>query len=368
MNNHKSKILFVSLFPPKSGGLALQSKILADHLRDEGLDIVRINVHQEIETHSIRGKIFKALVQPLSLLRRLIKSIRKVNLVHVAACSYWGFMPLVIVMPVCKLYNRSMSVTYHGGYAAEFMKKHHRWAAPILRQADFIIVPSHFLKEIFGRYELPCRVAPVIGDFHNFELIKRKKMAPIFVSNRHLEPLYDVGTTLRAFRKIQLVCPSAHLIIAGTGSQQQQLKDYATSNNLQVDFRGEIPFNDMPALLNEADIYINSAKTDNMPMSVLEAIYSGLLVISTPVGELTNLIRHGNNGLFFFPGDDESLAKTILFALKNQKLSLNCSYNARSIALNCTWPQLRDNYLELFQLKNRVELNHVAAMGVKCTT
>jgi glycosyltransferase involved in cell wall biosynthesis len=257
-------------------------------------------------------------------------------------------MPFVIALPIAKATNTQISVTYHGGNAAKFLKSHFRWIVPLLKRVDFIIVPSYFLDSIFQEYGIQCEVVPVIGKFEHFHNNPRNKIAPILVSNRYLEPLYDVETVIRAFQIVQEAIPSAHLIIAGNGSQSRALVDYCSQNKLNVDFRGEVTFEDMPDVLDEADIYLNPAKADNMPMSVLEAFYSGLLVISTPVGELPHLISHGNLGYFYITGDEESLAKTILYAIRHQAQSVKCAQNAFSLAGNYTWPQLRNKYLKLF--------------------
>lgn len=349
MSGAPRRILFVSHFPPRIGGMALQSKILADRLTDEGFEVIRLNVHIELSADGFLAKTIKAIVQPLALLWGLARSLSKVRHVHVAVCSFWGFMPLVLVMPICRLVTRSVSVTYHGGNAAEFLQKHHSLAAPLLQGAHFVIVPSHFLEKIFRQHGIACRVVPVIGDFEHFRARTRRRIAPVLVCNRHLEPLYDVATVLKAFRKVKTAYPSARLIIAGTGSEREKLAEYSLRHDLQVEFRGAIPFTEMNAVMTESDIFINPSTVDNMPMSVLEALYCGLLVITTPVGELPTIIRHGEEGLFYIPGDDDSLATTITFALLNQERSVRCCINARSVARMYTWSRLRGNYLALFR-------------------
>ena len=336
------------MFPPKPGGLALQSKILADFLTEEGLPVVSINVHVERGTKTLFDKVYRAVVQPLRLFYLLVKHSTKVRRIHVAVCSYWGFMPLVASLPVAKARRVQLSITYHGGKAAPFMKKHHHWAAPLLKRVDAVVVPSFYLRDIFLEYGIETMVLPVIGIFSRENSVNRKKLAPILVSTRHLEPLYDVATVLRAFRSVQDVFPAAQLIIAGNGSQKQQLEEFVSRNKLNVAFRGEVPFEEIPELLSEADIFVNPATADNMPMSVLEAMYYGLLVITTPVGELPYLLTHGEQGLFYLPKDTDSLSNTILYALAHRKRSLTCARNARRIAERCTWDHLREGYLSLF--------------------
>jgi glycosyltransferase involved in cell wall biosynthesis len=60
---------------------------------------------------------------------------------------------------------------------------------------------------------------------------------------------------------------------------------------------------ELPALLDQADVFVNSSIVDNQPVSVLEAFAAGLPVVSTPTGDIANMIRDGETGLLVPAGD-----------------------------------------------------------------
>ena len=349
MTDNVQNVLFISLFPPKEGGLSLQSKLLADNLEKIGLNIRRLNVHVSVEANTLGSKLKKGLIQPLLLFTRVLSSIMWAQHVHIAACSYWGFMPVVVAAPVCRIFQKPITVMYHGGALKQFLEKHHWWVYRVLESVAKVAVPSKYLQDIFSEFGIESVMIPPLEKWSTFKFAKRDKIHPVILSNRYLEPIYEVGTVLRAFCKIQQVYPKARLIVAGAGSQHQMLKEFAVSNDLRIEFRGRVSHDKMPELLREADIYINPSRVDNIPMSVLEAMRTGLLVITTPVGELTNIMRHGHEGYFYMIGDDDSLADTITFALLHQDMSKQCISNARKVVQKYTWARLKRKYLKLFE-------------------
>ena len=58
-----------------------------------------------------------------------------------------------------------------------------------------------------------------------------------------------------------------------------------------------------------------------MPVSVLEAMNAGLLVISSRVGGVPYMIKNGANGLLFDSNDSDKLAELMLWSVENQTIA-----------------------------------------------
>lgn len=362
MSKKPHKILFVSLFPPRVGGLALQSDTLARRLEQEGMTVVRVNAHYEARSRSVGGKMGKGVRQVLAVHGACEDHVREVDRVLVAGCSWWGFMPVVVALLVAQWHKKPVSVLYHGGAAPRFLRRHHRWVRPLLRRADIVAVTSRWLQEIFRNYGIETAVVPPIIESESVRPKGANGRGPTLLSNRYLEPLYDVATILEAFSTVQAACPGAELVIAGTGSQQSALQEFATRRGLNVTFVGHVTKEGMAQLLAGADLYISAARVDNLPTSVLEAMRAGTMVIATPVGELSHLIVHGTHGLFFEPGSAESLAKTVLFTLAHEDLCRRCRHQARELAASFTWDRVRPHYLNLLGVCSSVPVQP----GIAC--
>ncbi|MBO7456540.1 MAG: glycosyltransferase family 4 protein, partial [Paludibacteraceae bacterium] len=116
--------------------------------------------------------------------------------------------------------------------------------------------------------------------------------APRFISVRHLRELYNIPCILRAFRQVQQQIPEASLTILGRGPQLEELQQYVRDNNLKhVNFAGQVPNEEMNRYLAEHDIFLSAPRVDNMPVSVLEAMNAGVLVISSKVGGVPYIIE-----------------------------------------------------------------------------
>jgi glycosyltransferase involved in cell wall biosynthesis len=74
---------------------------------------------------------------------------------------------------------------------------------------------------------------------------------------------------------------------------------------------------DIPDVLNAMDIFVLSSDWEGNPLSVMEAMASGLPVVSTAVGGVPDLLANGKEGFLQPPGDVQGLAKSMAFLLNS---------------------------------------------------
>ncbi|MGQ0607592.1 MAG: glycosyltransferase family 4 protein, partial [Chloroflexota bacterium] len=74
-----------------------------------------------------------------------------------------------------------------------------------------------------------------------------------------------------------------HLVIAGVGPLREQLESQADRLGVTITFSGDVPADELPGLLRCADLFTYASRQGtNVPVGVLEAMASGLIVIGTP--------------------------------------------------------------------------------------
>src|SRR5262249_51763440 len=219
-----------------------------------------------------------------------------------------------------------------------------------MRLADLIAVPSGYLVEVFGRSGLCARAVSNVVDTELFGYREREPLSPVFLSNRNLEPLYNVECTLIAFGKIQQRYPEARLVVAGDGTQRKALerraRELALSN---TEFVGQVTPEAMIELYRRADIYLNSSNIDNMPGSILESFSSGLPVVTSDAGGIPYIVRNEETGLMVECGDADGLAASALRLLEDASRARKIIRNARAECARYEWRAVQGEWISLYR-------------------
>jgi len=142
------------------------------------------------------------------------------------------------------------------------------------------------------------------------------------LSNRNLLPLYNVSLLIRAIPKVIQEQPGTRFLIAGDGSDREDLEREASSLNVgsSVQFLGRLPHEKMAELLSQADIYVSTSLFDGTSVSLLEAMGSGAFPIVTDISANREWVVDGKNG-FLVPVDQaEVLANRIVNAIRDRDL------------------------------------------------
>ncbi len=105
------------------------------------------------------------------------------------------------------------------------------------------------------------------------------------------------------------------LMIVGTGSFETELRNLLKGEEFsthKISFKGYIPFGpDLMEIYQNNDILILPSYSEGLPQVILEAMANGCLVLSTAVGGIPAVIKHGVNGFLFNPKDVKGLYELI---------------------------------------------------------
>lgn len=132
-----------------------------------------------------------------------------------------------------------------------------------------------------------------------------------------LEKQKDVPTLIKAFGVICKNYSEAHLLIVGHGSQRDALKGLIKNLNIQNKVTMLEKRTDSLDLLSIMDIFILPSRNEGMSNALLEAMASGMPIITSDIEENKELIKNDFNGLNFVCGDYLDLAEKIEYLLKN---------------------------------------------------
>lgn len=174
----------------------------------------------------------------------------------------------------------------------------------IVLRRRLVVLPSRTLWEIATRiWRLDprrLRYVPNGIDLARFarppqpeDLQPKDWPGPVVGTVAALRPEKNIARLLRAFA---LAAPrgSASLVIAGDGPECPALKGLAQELGIggRVHFVGHLP--EPAGLFKQLDVFAMSSDTEQMPLSLLEAMAAGLPVAATDVGDIRSMLAAAN--------------------------------------------------------------------------
>lgn len=333
------RILFICNYK-SSGGISVQVDLLKKHLIEDGYIV---------DVFSTKVPIWRRLL----LFFPLRRTAKTYDILHIHCCSGWGFFPAVLGIVVGRSLGKRIILSYHGGSAAVFFAKYPRFVKYWFMRTDINIALSGYVGKEFEKLGVPHTIIPNIVELDNTHYHRRTVLNPRFICTRAHEELYNIPCILRAIKTVQRQFPAASLVLVGDGSQHeclvQMVEDLKLNN---VVFSGSVDNSKVYDYLDCADIFLTSPRIDNMPVSVLEAMNSGLLVISSNVGGISYIIEDGKTGLLFDDNDDNALAKLMLWTLSHQQECIQIIHNAKLDVSKYNWEETGNKLKMLLEHDN----------------
>ena len=345
MNLCGLRIGLVGPLPPPYGGMANQTRQLAELLRGEGLDVTLVQTNAPYRPQLIASiPWLRAFFRLVPYLLQLWRAAGRCQVVHVMANSGWSWhlFAAPAIWFACWR-GTPVIVNYRGGEAASFLERSARIVRTSLARSSVLIVPSGFLKAVFERFGVAARIVPNIidtGHFHN-PAPHRARRRRLLVA-RNLEPIYDNETALRALQIVRRRYPDATLTIAGSGPLAGSLRALTRSLGIAdaVIFAGRLDREAMASAYRDADIALNPSRVDNMPNSVLEALASGVPVVSTEVGGVPFIVADGQTALLVPAASPEAMAAAIVRLIDEPELAGRLIDNGLNEVGKYTWQQV----------------------------
>ena len=218
---------------------------------------------------------------------------------------------------VRKCYRNSGAAS---GALAGMLALHRRLGTYRNKVARYIAL-NDFCRRKFIEGGLPAEriaVKPNFVDFPAPETLPRQGL--LFVGRLSIEK--GVATLARAAGLL----PNAHLRIAGEGPEAALFDGIDGVTRL-----GNLPGTAVRQAMNNAvALLVPSIWYENFPRTIVEAFACGLPVIASRIGALSALVRDGETGLLFEPGNPHDLAGKMAWALANPESMADMGRKARA--------------------------------------
>jgi L-malate glycosyltransferase len=321
------------------GYITTQGMIMADMFEAEGYSVMSV---------SSETSRYRQMADVISTV------IRKRHSYDIMVLDVYGRLSFVledVASLLGKLTGKRVVMCLRGGAMPEFSARHPVWTRRVLGRADAIMAPSPFLARDLRPYCRGARVIPNVINISAYPYRHRREIGPRLFWMRSFHDIYNPELAVRVLARLRRTEPGATLVMGGPDKGilprvQQLARELGVED--AVRFAG---FLDKEAKAREgdaADIYLNTNRIDNMPVSVVEACAMGLLVVATAVGGVPDLLTDGENALLVPDDDEGAMTEAVLRLLHEPDLTGRLSENGRRLAECSSWEEVLPQWEELF--------------------
>lgn len=384
-------ILLIShFFPPHKGGIetaayntakkltenghhvvVITSKVfgaLSDYEKKEGFHIYRYKSVYLIELKGLPQS--SHLGVPLKAILNLKKIIKKyeIQIIHAEG----RFFPISLISALLNflIFKRKMFISVQGrlkfgmiGLIENIFDK--TITRFIYSKLSKIICVSLSLKRRLIKFRIHnqnLKIIPNGVDIDKFSLKRKGSYLDKYLKNAidykkvifvgRLDLQKGVEYLIRAIPNVINNFTNVHFFILGNGRLERNLKFLVKSIAIEkyVTFIDLIPLEDMPKFYSAADIFCLPSIHEGFPLSIVEALSMGLIIVASNTGGIPEAIIENENGYLFKPKNVKQLSLKLLKALnlsydeivQIQKNNIQKAYRTYS------WDKIVDEIIKIY--------------------
>ena len=238
--------------------------------------------------------------------------------------------------------EEALRAELHGGYLPAYAERWPRRVRWLLSSAAAVTAPSSYLLHRLSTHCADLYLLPNPVDVGAFQFRLRKETRPQLVWVRAFHRLYNPTLAPRVVGLLTGEFPEIHLAMIGPDKGDgslQATQDMARKLGVaaHIEWPGSVSKAEIPKWLDRHDIFLNTTNADNTPVSVMEAMASGLCIVSTNVGGIPYLLDSNGEALLTPPDDAAAMAAAVRRILREPPLAESLSHQARQKAQCFDW-------------------------------
>ena len=335
--------LFTDTYAPQVNGVSISLQLISEGLKNRGHQVTifapRFPGYKDDQPNVMRLPSLKYLNNPpiyvavLGSPRSTWSLTRKhFDVLHAHSPASVGLLAYLTAstkrLPLIYTYHTSITdythyIKFIGGtriikYAASW------FSSASTNLGDQIVVPSPKFQRLLlaQKVNRPINVIPNGIDLSSFKAAKKpgslrnrlgiKSDAPILLTVGRMDPEKRLEFVVDAFEILSKRVPNAHLVFAGDGSSRKGLEEKVNGTSVKdrIHFLGMVDRAELPNILHDANLFLSASTTEVHPISVIEAIASGLPLVVVKDEAFEGMVDNDQNG-YLTPLDLQVYADTI---------------------------------------------------------
>src|SRR3989338_952030 len=355
-------LVFTTAYRPMIGGSEMALEEVVRRLPDIFFDIVTpkhkssFNVFEtgsnsNIHRIGVGAGILDKIVFPVFGFFKAVSLMKNYNYnsVHAYQASYGGGAAWLV-----KLFSPRLPfiLTMQEGKKLDEQSAILNWFRElIIRKADTITAISTYLKEYVQKISKNKEVflIPNGVDLKKFQIPSHKLQADFkfnekdhtIITVSRLVPKNGLADLIRAFKILDAshLVRKTKLLVIGGGPQREELFKLTEELGLKdrVEFLGSISNEKIYEYLASSSVFVRPSLSEGLGIAFLEAMASGVPIIGTPVGGITDFLKDPSThsgqatGLFCKPGDPKDIADKVKMILSDDELRNRLITNGRKL-------------------------------------
>jgi glycosyltransferase involved in cell wall biosynthesis len=390
MNIIESKTILIvaPYFPPYGGGLERYAfEISRRLLREHGWRVIVItsgikkghDTQEEMEGMTVHRLTYSFKISNTPFSFRWYGKIKKIiKAENPDIINIHTPVPGIGDIAALAAKGKPIVVTYHAGS----MRKHkifvdiciwlyeHFFMQCLLKRAVKIACPSDFVRLNFlGKFIYKSVTITPAVDTSVFKLRpERKTQYPsiLFVAGLNRADQHKgLQYLLEAMSELRKKISNIHLIVVGEGGMRSEYEQRVKNLGLEeaVVFTGRLSGEKLAEQYQCAHFFVLPTLNESFSMVILEAMASGLPVVSTNVGGVPTLVSNNETGFLVEAGDGPAVTQKILELIENSQLAADFGNKGRNKVLaGFDWGRRAEKYHEIFLqiLSKAVRNNKIA--------
>jgi glycosyltransferase involved in cell wall biosynthesis len=237
------------------------------------------------------------------------------HIVHLNFSNGGSILRKYVLLRIAKLFGAKAIMHFHGQFTAEDVAGWSPWIfllSPLCRHASRIIVLGNFYRRAFIELiDVPADKLVIvpngIPDFaEDLRLPKQAhaKLKFVFLGEVGLRKGVDI--LLDALTRLRQRTDAWTCVVAGNGDVAQ-FQSLAHSLGLQdrVRFSNWVDADEVHRLARESDVVVLPSRAEALPLTLIEGACAGAALVATSVGEISEIVKTGVNGILVHINPDE---------------------------------------------------------------
>jgi glycosyltransferase involved in cell wall biosynthesis len=337
--------MMVDLYKPYISGVTIYVEVNRKYLEEMGHDVFIFTFSGDKDYIDTEPNVYRSPGLPIAegfalnfVHRRDVKRmIQTMDIIHV----HHPFISGQLALRYCKPLNIPIVFTNHTRYDlyaqtyAPALTKDisqtfiQTYLPRFCSRVDMVVSPSKGMADILQslKIDVPITVVPNGVDIRKFrQEVDPRKRDRLGFSNRDVLFIYagrlaaekNLPLVIKSFNAVAQAVDNAHLLIVGSGAVEDLLKEMAgqTPSANRIHFTGRIPYDELPDYLSMCDVFVTASTSEVHPLSVIEAMATGLPVLGIASPGIGDTVENGVTGLL-------STNDPMVFTAKMMRLCLD---------------------------------------------